>query len=536
MRDSRICNFDFINAQMEHSKLEDMPSSTITDHTGFLDLGGTRTMAGSLKMGTFNIGGSDIDINAGTGNFVTTGQVKAARLVATDNLFLEDSTTNEFLKIQALTNSYSADRLLSIDLSNQDRTLTLIGNAGINPTLSDWFDQSVKIAASPQFNNITATGIIKGLKFHTTNAVEPANDDGAALGSGCDASGAGSVAIGQTCIASGTASLAAGRETQATELNATAVGVLVGATGQNSLAVAIAGSFSTALASGNPSVIVGIERLGKAKTNNLSATAVASVSLGIDVSATAVNTCASGIGFTNNVTGTYQLGYECEGLRFATTETVVNDGGLDLDYRIESTGEDKLFLVDAGLNVVRIGDGDTNYIETNATGDTFWVGSGTGLPYGHMYVDGTQVIRVALTLNTPAEIEDDGTTSAEDGWLAGDSHLITFPTGGTQHHITITKAGVYHITWNISFTMVTGAANTQIHAGLAVDSTTFIRNKCEGHRTISNNTDTGNMSGTCTVDLPNGNEELSLWMENTTNSNDADVNHGSLTAVMVGGT
>ncbi len=185
---------------------------------------------------------------------------------------------------------------------------------------------------------------------------------------------------------------------------------------------------------------------------------------------------------------------------------------------------------------VTIGDGGvTDFVSYSTTGDMVFVG-GAGLPYGHMYVDGTQAIRVALTLNTPAEVKDDGTTSVNDGWLAGDSHLITFPTGGTEHYITVTKAGVYHITWNLSFKMVTGAANTQVHAGLAVDSTTFIRDKCEGHRTISNNTDTGSMSGTCFIDLPNGNEELSLWMENTTNSNDADVSHGSLTAVMVGGT
>ena len=84
--------------------------------------------------------------------------------------------------------------------------------------------------------------------------------------------------------------------------------------------------------------------------------------------------------------------------------------------------------------------------------------------------------------------------------------------------------------------MVTGAANTQIHFGLAVDSTTFVRNKCEAHRTISNNTDTGNAAGTCIIDLPNGNEELSLWMENTTNSNDAEVVHGSLVITQIGGT
>jgi hypothetical protein len=185
---------------------------------------------------------------------------------------------------------------------------------------------------------------------------------------------------------------------------------------------------------------------------------------------------------------------------------------------------------------------DTNFaIYTDAGdirlgGDTYWEGSGTGLAYGHMYVDGAQVIRVALTLNTPTEIKDDGTASVDDGWLSGDVHLVTFPTSGTEHYLTVTKAGVYLVNWNISFKMVTGAANTQIHAGLAVDSTTFIRNKCEAHRTISNNSDTGNAAGSCMVDLPNGNEEISLWMENTTNSNDADVSHGSITITQVGGT
>ena len=212
---------------------------------------------------------------------------------------------------------------------------------------------------------------------------------------------------------------------------------------------------------------------------------------------------------------------------------IFSTGTIGLNHAADS-GDNFLLAGDLESQGAVWAGGGTNYSKLDSVGLVFF---GTaGLAYGHMYVDGTQAVRVAMTLNTPTEVKDDGTTSAGDGWLTGDVHLITFPTGGTEHYLTITKAGVYHITWNLSFKMVTGAANTQIHAGLVVDSTTFIRNKCEGHRTISNNTDTGNMGGTCMVDLPNGNEELSLWMENTTNSNDADVSHGSLTAVMVGGT
>ncbi len=219
----------------------------------------------------------------------------------------------------------------------------------------------------------------------------------------------------------------------------------------------------------------------------------------------------------------------------------INDGGMDVDFIVESVNVDPALKVDAGTDTViltasKIGDGGTtNYQNIDNTGDTWWVGS-AGLPFGHMYVDGTQAIIVALTLNTPTEVEDDGTTSAEDGWLAGDLNLVTFPTGGTEHYLTVTKAGMYHVNWNLSFKMVTGAANTQIHAGLAIDSTTFIRDKCEAHRTISNNSDTGNMAGSCIVDLPNGTEELSIWMENTTNSNDAEIVHGSLVITHIGGT
>ena len=230
-------------------------------------------------------------------------------------------------------------------------------------------------------------------------------------------------------------------------------------------------------------------------------------------------------GATGNVIGTGSLtGHSALGI-----DNIAINGNL-----ISSIAGD-LNIVPAAGQVITLGITPTDHIEISRAGDMVFKGS-AGVPFGHMYVDGTQAIRVALTLNTPAEVKDDGTTSAEDGWLSGDLNLMTFPTGGTEHYITITKPGVYHITWNLSFKMVTGAANTQIHAGLAIDSTTFRRDKCEAHRTISNNTDTGNMGGTCMIDLPNGNEELSLWMENTTNSNDSDVVHGSLTAVMVGGT
>lgn len=60
MRDNRICNFDFINAQMEHSKMEDMPSATNADHDGkYLRLDQTtpETLANGVPLMTTAVDG-----------------------------------------------------------------------------------------------------------------------------------------------------------------------------------------------------------------------------------------------------------------------------------------------------------------------------------------------------------------------------------------------------------------------------------------------------------------------------------------------
>ena len=132
---------------------------------------------------------------------------------------------------------------------------------------------------------------------------------------------------------------------------------------------------------------------------------------------------------------------------------------------------------------VRIGDSSggapTHYLNIDTSsdsGDAWWVGSGSGWPYACMYVDGTQVIIVALTTGVIAEVKDDDTTSLDDGWLAGDLNLITFPTGGDEHYLSVTKAGFYRVQWSLSFNTANPGANVEIHGGIAVDGTA-IRNK-----------------------------------------------------------
>ncbi len=121
-------------------------------------------MTGDIKMGVFDIDGSDLDINAGTGFYSTSGAVTGGLVATTTTVDLFDSGTgiSTFLKLEALDNAYSANRTLSIDLSNQDKTLTFSNSVAGIVTVSNWFNQSVKTTASPTFAGLTLSGITLG--------------------------------------------------------------------------------------------------------------------------------------------------------------------------------------------------------------------------------------------------------------------------------------------------------------------------------------------------------------------------------------
>ena len=193
----------------------------------------------------------------------------------------------------------------------------------------------------------------------------------------------------------------------------------------------------------------------------------------------------------------------------------------------------RIKIKDSGETI--IGNPGTTDLTIESNGDTYWTGAGSGLPFACMYVDGAQSIIVALTSGVIAEVKDDGTTSLNDGWLGGDLNLITFPTGGDEHYLQVTKAGFYRIQWSLSFNTANPGANVEIHGGIAVDGTA-IRNKAEAHRTIANNSDTGNMSGTAMIDCPNGTEQISIWILNSTNNANVTVEHGNVSMLMAGGT
>lgn len=58
----------------------------------------------------------------------------------------------------------SVDRTLTFTTGDAARTLTLSGN----PTLDDWFNQSVKTTATPTFNGFTTSGTRSNVQIHST--------------------------------------------------------------------------------------------------------------------------------------------------------------------------------------------------------------------------------------------------------------------------------------------------------------------------------------------------------------------------------
>lgn len=223
----------------------------------------------------------------------------------------------------------------------------------------------------------------------------------------------------------------------------------------------------------------------------------------------------------------------------AVNNLMSNAGGIsyfrDTGIGIYSQADTFLDLFADGS--VRIGNSSggapTTYLNIENDGDTFWVGAGTGLVYGHMNVPAIDItVDTSATVN-PVEVKDDGTTSANDGWASSYQNEVTFAVSDL-HYQTVTIAGTYEVVWDMSIRTAAGGG-TVIHGGITVDSTTFQRDNGEGHTHVFNANDDIQMSGVGVVDCPNGNEEISLWVSNSANQKTI-VEHGNMRIKQIGGT
>ncbi len=113
--------------------------SIITEAAGAITVGGAASVTGNFGVSGATTLSSTLGV-AGIATFTNTG------------LHLLDTNASHDLVIVP-GSDLTADRNLTFVTGDAARTVTLSGN----PTLSDWFDQSVKVAASPVFAGVTVT-------------------------------------------------------------------------------------------------------------------------------------------------------------------------------------------------------------------------------------------------------------------------------------------------------------------------------------------------------------------------------------------
>ncbi|MBI2355862.1 MAG: hypothetical protein HYV13_01480, partial [Candidatus Doudnabacteria bacterium] len=88
-----------------------------------------------------------------TNKTLTSPTINGGTHTGLTSLGIRSTGTGAFDLTIANTENLTAGRTLTITTGDAARTITLSGN----PTLNDWFDQSVKVAASPTFNALTVT-------------------------------------------------------------------------------------------------------------------------------------------------------------------------------------------------------------------------------------------------------------------------------------------------------------------------------------------------------------------------------------------
>jgi hypothetical protein len=151
--------------------------------SGPVTLGSTLSAVSGLASFTNLSVGGEFNPNADLGGSIGSVLVRWGATFTAELNIVDVSAASAFLvelRPESST-ALTADRILTLDMVDANRTLKLTGN----PTLADWFDQSVKTTASPTFNDVTVTEITSaGASFSVdTDSMLPKTDNLTLLGS-----------------------------------------------------------------------------------------------------------------------------------------------------------------------------------------------------------------------------------------------------------------------------------------------------------------------------------------------------------------
>lgn len=199
-----------------------------------------------------------------------------------------------------------------------------------------------------------------------------------------------------------------------------------------------------------------------------------------------------------------------------TTENVSTMIGVYAD----ATGGDTNFAILTNLGDIQLG------------GDTYWVGAGTGLPFGEAHqTDGLTFVVTMTTANTYDEVDADGGGATNIN--ATELNLVTFP---DDHYLLVEKAGKYFVTYSFTGTINSVAGGIQHVESAFMVNGTQIADRAIGHNEFSATGRERNFQGHTILDL-NVNDQVSLGIVNTTSSGKIlTIDHLNITVTQTGGT
>lgn len=129
---------------------------------------------------------------------------------------------------------------------------------------------------------------------------------------------------------------------------------------------------------------------------------------------------------------------------------------VDIDFIWAGDNEANLFRVDAGLNVVHMGDWDTNYFSVDRFGDTKWVGGG-GLVFGSCYGNHIAWVQANAVQNTWYNVSD-------ADMVSGELHNVAHDGSGK---LTVTEPGRYLVIYSVCYE--DNQANDHLEAGIEIN-------------------------------------------------------------------
>lgn len=205
-----------------------------------------------------------------------------------------------------------------------------------------------------------------------------------------------------------------------------------------------------------------------------------------------------------------------------TFETLTGAGALTEQMRIEGDGDIGIGIT-APAEMLSVGAAAT-YFATDTTGNTFWVGAGTGLQFAGISVIENAAQTAIAAANTAVQITVFDTNEPANG--ATPDH--------TNDHITISKTGTYFVSCTITVVSIAGAG-AKFHFDIQKNNGATVVGQIHTDRNMSGGgSDAGSATMTGLAVLTAA-DTIEVWVTNETNTQNVIIEDINLALIQVGG-